>query len=684
MIKIPNENKIFSQTNSSDLFGNIWYTKNMNFDEAGYVKLSSRSFLMLSEETDGNFEFPFNFGRQSQGFHMVTGDNAYDMELYDSSFSITEDTSSNNPALTFDSAGIWFQNRWHATTTTKIWYETSTGSGWTDTGATLTSGKAHPMEVFRNKNSLAVGAGGNTVKLLDTTYATTVTLTIPADFEIIGMSYNNAKMAVATRMSDTAEGQNQEAYLFIWDGASSSAGQGFGVGSDAIFGICAYKSTWLILTRAGELKYFNGGGFETLASLPFYFTPATWGSATNRETYGDTMVVEGDVVYLNLSNDINIIAKEGEEYMSNYPAGIWCFDPKVGLYHRYSNSMSLANMLTVTSANVNTTTDILTKTAGTVYATGTPVKYVYDPVTQITGLIAGRVYYTIKHTSTTFSLAETYEDAINGVKINLTGTGAASNYFVALNLVDYACVKSSRTGGVALVETALEVADHLVFGSEIMDINSTNNYGVLNVTISGFDNIGYFVTSKISSANLEDNFSKVYLKYRPLKDTDKIIVKYKDVEIFGLPTSVPKNTSTTTCTWTDDATLTTTADLSIAKAYFDVSSKNELEVEILSGAGAGQMVQITGIALAGSTYTISLAESIRGVAVSDRCDILIDNWKLLKTTKDESFIDSSNSKGWEEFPLNISSKSIKFKVQLRGSETTIEEFQLVNKTQLPT
>lgn len=669
-IKIPQQGK-FSQPNNSDLFGNLWYTRNMNFDEAGYIKLSSRTVSFKSEKDDANFGIPISFGRDGDEFHIVTSDNPFDLNVAATNFSISEDTNTNAPSLNFDSWGKWFQNRWHASTSTKIWY--TTGSAWTDTGATLTTGKVHALETFKNKNSLAV-TNGNEVQLLSTAYANTVTLTILADFEAVGLSYSNAKMGVITMMSDTAAGQNQEAFFFIWDGSSTSAGQGYPMGSDAILAICAYKSSWAILTRAGELKYFNGGGFEPLAALPFSFYNTTWGDSQNRITIGDTMVADGDKILINIGNDFDPFGKKGELYLQNNPAGIWCYDANVGLYHKYSHSISPAYQISVSS--VDTATDILTAT-GTIPVTGSPIKYVSDGT--IGGITIGDIYYIIRHNSTTFSLAETKADAVSGTKVNLTSS--ATGKFVAVDVLDFGGSIADRIGGIGIMATRKEVADHLVFGGELRDFNSTTTYDTLNITIPRFENRGYFVTAKAVSQNITDNNQKVFVKYRPLDVDDKIILKYKEKDVLNIPTSTPQYTNSTTCTWTSSTVFTTTANLAGVKSYIN-DSLGECEAEIIAGAGAGQVSQISSIEESGGTYTVTLTDTILGATTGYSCDVSIDNWKLLKTDKGESEITYLDIEGYKEFPINTSSKWILIKGELRGSETCIEELQLVNNTQL--
>jgi hypothetical protein len=672
MIKIPNQGQ-FSQPNNSDLFGNIWYTKNMNFDEEGYAKLSSRCVSFKSEKDDSAFDIPVSFGRDGLEFHIVTTDSPFDLSLTESNFSITEDINTDNPVLTVDSWGKWFQNRWHATTATEIWY--TTGGAWTDTAVSLTSGKVHAMEVFRNKNTLAV-SNGNTVLSLSTAYATNFTLTLLPDYEVIGLAYSNAKMGIVTMLSDTAAGQNQEAYFFTWDGATSSTGtQGFPMGSDTIMAIAAYKSSWVILTRTGELKYFNGGGFELLTALPFYFTNTTWADSQNRETLGDIMTVEGDVIYINVGNDLDIFGKTGESYLENYPAGVLCYDPRIGLYHRYSPSISPAYQITVQSGGVDTGTDIMTASAGTIPATGNPIKHIFDVTNLIGGVVNGKVYYIIKHSSSTFSLALTKELAIAGTKIDLTSANDAK--FMALDVLDYGASKGLRSGGLAFMETRKQMADHLLIGSELFDYNSINDYATLCLTVPGFENRGYLVTAKVLSENVEDNTQKVYIKHRPLDIYDKIIVKYKDQDILGVPTSTPQFISANLCTWTDSNTFTTTNDLSAIKTYLDEDTERECEVEILSGAGAGQMAQISSITESLGTYTVNLAENVDGAVLNYKCDVLINNWKKLGE------IDSTNTQGWEEFAVATSSKWVKAKLEVRGVDTTIEEFLIINDTQIP-
>lgn len=682
-IKIPTTNKRHTVSTESDLFGTLSYTKNINLDESGYIKLANRTVQIQSEKVDANMELPISFGRVTSSdtvsFHLVSSEDPFEITISPSALTVTENTASSNPNYTLDSHGRWFHNLWISTDDNG--FVTLDSGGTWDVGdtSTLTTGLAHPIEVFRNKDRICFG-DGNTVKMYSEssgTFTLDKTLTLPAGFEVIGLSYNNYKMGVLCQLSDTIAGQNQDAYFFTWDGSSTEAGQGIETGSDRGLGLVAYKGSWVILTRSGLLRYFTGGGWQDLVQLPFYFSDKVFGSATSRDLYGDILLVEGDVIYLNYNGLLKAEGEKYQQYLANNVGGVQVYDPKVGIYQKYSHSISPVSMLTVTQANVGTTTNIMTKTAGTIPSTGSPIKYTSDKASKIGGLKTGRIYYCIKHSSTTFSLATTKALALAGFAISLTSTGAANNYFLALEVYDYGTTLANNVGGMALVGTDNGVCNHLIFGAELQDFDSTSQYDTLELVVTGFENRGYFVTPKIMSDGITDIQKKIYIKYPPLKTNDKIIVKVKDKDILGLPVSTPQGYTSTPnqCAWTSTTVFTTIADLEDVKTAFDAG--NDLECEIIAGAGAGNMVKISDITFSSPTYTVTLEEAPDGSAASRYCDVLIENWRVLGT------ITSADVDGYQSFLIDSKKPWVKFKIELRGVETTIEEMEIINSEHKP-
>jgi hypothetical protein len=688
MIKIPGDNNKYSQPNNSDLFGKLWYTRNINLDEEGYIKLSPRAVSIASEKTDSDFGLPVAYGRSGNAggtllFRVVTTDEGYSVTISDSDLTITQDSGS--PAiLGTDTHGRWFHNLWVVAGDSDFYTRSSDGSTYTDKG-NLTSGKAHPVEVFRNKDRICFG-DGNTVKMYSEsggTFTADTTLTIPSDHEVVKISYNNYKMGVLGNLSDDTAGQNQEAYFFTWDGTSTEANSGIGIGSDKGIDVRAYKGSWVVLSRTGQLLFYTGGGWQVLASLPFYFKQADWGdSSTNRDAFGDIMEVDGDVIYININGNLEPHTDRYETYMPNNPGGVWCYDPSVGLYHRYSPSISPVNLVTVSSANVNTTTNIFTANSGTVPSTGSPIKYL-NKGNQIGGLSSPTVYYCIKESSSTFKLATSKENAEAGIAVDITSTGDTSNYFLALELYDYGQTQLNDTGAIGMSGGQNNIIKHVLIGAEMLDFESTSDYEHLCILSSGFENRGCFVTPKIPASQIEDVVEKIVTSYRPFNTGDELILKYKNKEILGLPVSTPQATGSTRnqCTWTNGRSFYTTANLSIAESAID--DEIDLECEIIAGAGSGAMAQIESISSSGGTYVVTLSEDIPGAASGRYCDMIIDNWTVLKTKADSSSITSDDTVNYIEFPVALSSNWGKIKGELRGVGTTIEMVKVINSGHKP-
>ena len=672
---IPGSDKRFSVTNTSDLSGNIWFTKNINFDEDGYIKLSSRSVALQTEVDDTDFDVPTSFGRTSiSSFLTTTGDRPWILN-YSTSGGLTsqEDTDTGTPGgMGFGSWGTWFQNKWHVTTDGALFYKTA--STWTNAySSSFTSGVPHPIEVFRNRQTILIG-NGNLVKQLNTSYAvsTLAQLTIPEGYTILSIKYSNNKVGIITKLSSAASEQNQEAYFFTWDGISSEASGGFPVGSDSIISMSPYKSSWIILTRTGQTLFFNGGGFTELTSLPYYATGSIPGDSASRLALGDAMQVEGDVVYMNVHNNLSKFGKYQETYLENFPAGIHCYDPKVGLYNRYSPSISRLRTATVAQASVNTTTGLLTAGSAVVPDTGNPVLYMHNPDTLIGGLNTGTIYYVIRVTTSSFKLAESKEDAMNAVWITPTSQGDTTNYFAFLDMKDYGISYSDgRSGAVGMVSNSSDVADHLIYGGEYWDYNSSTANGVVCLTVPYFENIGYFVTPKLESGDIEDTYKKGFIKYKPLDEYDSITIKIKMDDYLDVPVTSPqRNNLNTVANWTSATTFTTTASIAHIKTLVD--NGVEIECEITVGAGAGQMSKITSIT-GTTTFTVTVADEIVGAASGSVSGFIMNNWKTLEV------ITNSHPKNWKEFTIGRTAhKSVKLKVILKGVGVTVEQLKVVN------
>lgn len=659
MIKLPLNGR-WTQPNVSNKFGSLWYTENVNLDEEGVVKISPRMVNLFDDTDDAQLGIPVAFGRYDTGtFRLATTDEPFDITVTETDKTIAEDTDSNNPNLTTNSHGVWWQGNWYNSADTTINYHN--GSTWSASVVSgLTSGVRHYMTVFENKASLAV-TNGTAVILLNTSHSNTVTLAVPSDHEIIGIAYNNYRVGIITRLGGDSAGENKQSYFFTWDGATTSANSGVGIGADLAVSIVAYKSSFVILTSGGELLYWNGGGFDRLASFPYWADPIQLGTLTTLLSFGDNMVTIGDTILINMGFNFSGIDDKGEKYLVNNPSGIWCFDPKVGLYHKYSLSNSKCYVHNITSANVNTSTDVLT-TSSTIPATGNPL--IISNSASLGGLKFRKVYYVIKLSSTTFSIATTKENALLGTAVDITSAGP-NNYIWMYDVVDYGTTQYIQPGAIGQWGLLKDVYQDIMSGATIRD-SSNANQATLCTAVPFLEGRAYLVTPKLNSDAQTDTIESVVIRHRPLGANDAIIVKTKVRDYHNVPTSTP-NVAGNIATWTNAKEFYTSADLSEIKTLFDAGE--EIEIKLISGMGAGQSVKLVDLAYDDvSVYNLTVAEDVVGAASGLKSNFVADNWKVAGT-----ITQSTEKEGIFDCPVNRSGPSPQVKIELRGDRTTITD-----------
>lgn len=673
MITLPPNNK-WTQPNTSDKEGSIWYSKSLNFDEAGYLKLSPRAIKITDEAANGDFGVPVAIGKFSDGeFQVGTNSDAnFNVDIDTATLDATENNGTNEPTMTINSHAKFWQGRWYASANQTLLYKTANGASnasWTQAASGLTANVRHYLEVFANRNTMCV-SNGNTIKQFNTSHSDSATtnLTIPSDFEVVGMAYNNSRMGVITRLGDTSTSQTKEAMFFLWDGSTSSAQIGIGVGSDACIGSCPYKSSHLVLNRAGQLLYFNGGGFDILATFPFFFTDNAWNTLRTDYPAGDFMVADGDVVYINIGLALNDFGRKLNKVLPNCPSGVWCFDPKIGLYHRWSPSISQLYRVTVSSGGTNTTTDVITAASGTLPATGNPVRYIRTDGTGITGLTLYSDYYIIKVSSTTFKLATSKANAIAGIAIDLTAADSSTSYFHMYDLVDYGNTYHLDSGAIALFGNTSNMYRDIIFGGDYLTTSLTDN-DTLCMTVPFLENRGYLVSPKIFPNKITENNQRLFVKFAPLASGDEIRIKQRTRDIAGLPSTSPNSASTDEVIWTGSNECYTTTDLSAAKTFLDAGGN--LEIEFIAGAGGGQSVAITEINNSGSTYALILEEDVIGAAPALKSYFIVQNWKSVGR------ITSDNTE-YQSIPLEESSKWLQLKIELIGVDVKIEEMKFIS------
>jgi len=669
-ITIPQkENKKWNQTNSGDVFGNLYSTKNINFNKEGYLSLSPKTRAYYREASSGaSFDQVLAIVFSPVGDLVVTSDGTYDLDVADNdSVALIENADAGVQSATSNGDALAWNGRIYQTgnTVTKYW----DGATWSSASISLTASLPHPMCVFESLNYLAVATNKNIVKLYDTSHTLIQTLTIPAENEIQWMVYKDSNLYIGTA---SLVGKNGR--LYVWNGSGTSAQKAWDAKGEVLMSGCEYANSIATISSLGQVLLFNGGGFTELANLPVYYTDYKW-TDTAKRVARRGMIADGEILYINIEGQITF--NGNTNVLPNQPSGLWCYDPKVGLYHRAGNSADYPTYNAISS--VNTSTDTLTLNTAVETQTGEPVFYAIGGGL-IGGLVDQRTYYAIRTSSTQFKLAETYDDAVNGTNINFTSDpGSAYGTLTCPKGGDFGNTFNSSfsAGAVALIPESRTYWDYyttrILFGAwRVADDDVSTTYSTLQSFTLG-ENRGSFVTQKIFSNDIEDIWNKIVLKARGLLNTnDKAIIKYRTSERQFFPiTPFTFQLVSYNITWASTTSFTVT---STKWAYVQAGD----EIEIIAGAGAGFTAHISTISNSSGTYTVTIDETIPLVTAADTSQVIVDNWtKGATLTSSDTMLHKITS-------VNDPAKWVQIKCELRGEGTQVEELQLVNKTHKPT
>lgn len=660
MINIPNQQqREWKQANQSDLFGNVHITKNVNFDKEGYLRLSYSPRCLITEAVNSDFDNPATIVQgYSTGYFVGTWDDAFQANEKFFGTLPTKITTADVAATAIQSDAVWFGGLMAVTESNGLRYWTQSGDTWTDTNVSLTNDGQHQAVNFVSLSALAV-ANVNTVNLyslpLTATPTLITTLTISADFEITGMCYFNQNLYIATR-----EVNGSHAFLYVWNGLGTAANQAYEVDSNMIFSICPFKNYVMLLTGNGSLLKFTGGGFELADAFPIFYTDQALSDENNIGMYKNIMKPNGDRLYILFSNQAN-----DNNRLLDMPDGVWCYDEKVGLYHRYALSSAVVSIQT--SSTVNTTTNEITVTSAPI--TGTEV--VFDATFGLTPLVDGQKYFVIKVSSTVIKLAETLEDALAGTAIDLLVSSGANTYVFFPN-TDFGQYFINRTMALYAIERPVQeriYGTDLIWGAEVHDRQDTSQ-GSMGSVSDGVEARGYFITPKILSSAVTDNQNQVTVKFQPfVSELDKIIIKYRTEDDMRQYIDLSK----WLIVWTSTTTFTTTQ-----AEWANAVVGNE--VEILRGGGAGILAHIVSVSENAGTYTITIDEPYENYVTGDDGVAVFRNWKKWKTIE---YGDSDAEKHYISKQLGSDGKFIQLKIELRGVRVTIEEVLIDNVNRLP-
>lgn len=645
----PPQSKRTISTNGKIAFeGTIAYAKNIDLSEDGFIKLAAPMCSIMNSVSLTDLNLPVDMFPWTEGnFKVLTAEDAFNFAL--SSFgSVTQEVS-------FSGANTirviqWVANNWFINQASAVYdYD---GSSVSSNYTSRIANNLDFIELFVSRNTIVGRDADNVNKLLqyNTSFTASTTLTLPENFAITGAAFSNELMGVATKQR-----KNQGNAIFaVWDGSDTSANSFHPIDDPYILDIAAYKSSWVILTSGGQLLAFNGGGFDELGRLPMFDQQMRIKNFTTTTslTFGKLINVDGDKIFVSCPS-LPEASRSRKPYYPFTTGGAYCYDPRNGFYPCGAPSYSR-----YLSESISFTSNVGTAATSHSMETGDELW----PAATSGGMTAGKTYYAIKVTDTTFKVATTYDNAIAGTSMDITD-GSHSIFYV--RRYDYG-IEISRITDCGLVKMEKDLTGYstsgvypFFLGARVHPNNlSSARIITLNASVPVMHNRGYFTLGKFHTESLENNWNGVGVKHAKLKPQDKIIVKAKIKDtapiIVGDLTLYDNTYSGESVTWDSTAKyFATMADLTGAEVGD--------EVHIYAGAGAGQSAHIREInGNATDGFEVVLDEALRGISGGSKSCVSIDAFKKIGT------ITAKDKGGVKKLTLPQKGPSYEIKVEMRG------------------
>lgn len=345
--KIPNEEKLFIQSNVGDYQGNVWSTFNIDFDSSpGVIKPSKRLDKVLGENEIGD-DFVQALTTHDGKYYVITDNQVFECSTGDdptNAANWSEETTLDGEDQGFETDATSFNGLLLISLGTDImsWNGSSKDDDWwtnTVSGSALTSGKTHTLEVLRTGNDTLFVTDGNVVRYYNSSAGHTA-ITLESLFTAHVLLPALDKMWVGTY----TEVENN-AYVYEVQVGDDIADNAYPVDGRAVFSGFTYRNTPFVITERGYIQGFNGAGFETVAQFPWANDSATMNgvrpgliqdTAISRAIHPKGVKVSGKFVFIYVDAE-DEYGSNGDLLSNRGYSGVWVLDlDTYSLTHRYS------------------------------------------------------------------------------------------------------------------------------------------------------------------------------------------------------------------------------------------------------------------------------------------------------------------------------------------------------------
>lgn len=473
----PQDDKKYSQFDRGNIFGNLWSTMGLDFQEnPGVIRLSPR-FQVLTKTGDANattLGCPVGFKALGANYWTIAGAKVYNNSanggLANSAF--VEDTSTSASSdYTSDYSDIEvFNSRIWVTAPTKL--RSNPGGAWTDRetfGATLVP---HMLNYFVKFNRLYYIYTANSIGSIDSSDASVTsgdyTLTLDSTYSITSIRSTSTYIYIGTVNISDATGKG---VVFQWDGISAQPTNQYKLKARSCVSIVILDDIPYAMDSNGILSKYSGTSFIEVARLPNKgrLTGAVR-SDNQRFIHPNGMAITKNNTILAFINNLN---GDGTTIDENMPSGSWEYAPQTGgtgFTHKRAVTYNPVGTSTITDFGQNR----ISRAGGIAIATD-------GSTSGIQTVMAGATYYTDA------------TNTLSGIFIeNTTDTVQKKGYFVITWIeTDQAAEGWARLW--ASYRRFLDVNDKIVFKYRIYE------EAPVDATITWVDTRNFTTTTDITA-----------------------------------------------------------------------------------------------------------------------------------------------------------------------------------------
>ncbi len=644
----------------------ITATKGISLRAADRISIAKKPIVLFTNSDDSTFDLLLSIQSDENGYYFVTAKGVFTLTNFGAPPSLIATTTTNEPSNSLGRDGVMFNGNLHVAGGDVVKYFAS--SIWNAGVASGTLSITYPIRLcnFVNKVMLAVG-NGNSVYLYDTSYSLNTTLILPSQYIVTGAEWRQNNLYIFTRNISGGS-----AMMFVWNGTGSTAQFGYPVSSDWIYSGCEYDNAIAVITSAGQLLKFNGGGFDELDNFPVYYTPYSWSSSsslingTGKVGFRGMKAI-GKRLLMNIDGSVTV---QGSSYpgiyMPQQPSGMWEYNPSNGLFHRAGYCHTKYSTLTVTEVDSNR----LVTSAAHNMQTGDA--FYMNGIGSLTGLTSQQIYFAIVEGANAFQVALTVADANVGNMITVGGTaGGATVCCDSINEVGATLI--TAPGAIGLFNKNIEnifFGTEFMYGGETPNDSATNTYSLMSLGMGR--NSSSFVTSRMIQPFPSSQFGQLTMWIDNLiSGFEQVVVKSRKLKNIAYPTIVSSGAAAKV-SWTSNTTFTAT----VSDRDMNNVKKGD-EMTIIQGAGAGYSAHVASIGLSGGTFTVVLDEAIGNIVNGNQSEVQFDNWVKERTINNKN---RNLFQGYANMNLNHTSSFIELKINLRGRDQSLNRFSLVTTT----